>query len=70
MTTCTGCPALTRAAVTPMGICPLGVRTGTTKQDGRRIRVPLEECQRPRTDADVVDRLEIMADEEKQDDTD
>lgn len=61
--TCTGCPALAAGPVTSMGVCPLGIRTGTIKEQGRRVRVPIEQCQRPRTDAEVVERLEVLHDD-------
>lgn len=61
--TCTGCPSL-RYPVTS-GVCALGIRTGTTVAAGVRTRHPLATCKRPRTDAELTERMGIIARERR-----
>lgn len=58
MNNCTACPALRL----PMrgACCALGIRTATTAKDGYRTRHPLETCARPKTDAEVAERITII----------
>ena len=61
--TCTGCPALRYPVQS--GMCALGVRTGTTINHGLRVRHPLSTCQQPRTDAELTERMGIIARERR-----
>lgn len=56
--TCTGCPALHY----PLsgGRCVAGVQTAVNVSGGRRIRHPLTTCQRPRSDAELTQMIEIF----------
>lgn len=57
--TCTGCPAL-RLPI-HNNTCALGVRTSTAKSGGRMIRHPLSTCRQPRNDAELTERLGLIA---------
>jgi len=58
MSNCTGCHAL----LFPLsgGVCIAGIRTGTTVQNGRRIRHPMTTCSKPRTSGELANRIELL----------
>jgi len=56
---CTGCIALRNPIKN--GYCCAGIRTGVEKKQGRLVRHPLETCHRPKTDAELAERIEIIA---------
>lgn len=55
---CTGCPALRMKIVN--GYCVAGVRTGTVKARGMRVRHPMETCKKPRNDSELAQRIELV----------
>lgn len=59
MKPCTTCPAMIHG-VTPSGHCQAGYKTGTIKADNRRIRVPMEPCERPKDGAELSEQIRVM----------
>jgi hypothetical protein len=58
MKSCHGCPALQIKSDMPIRFCPLGFEVKAIITEYRRVKFPLEDCDRPRTINEAYEILE------------
>jgi hypothetical protein len=63
MKTCAGCLATSLNNPHPPKFCPLGFEFKPVRVDNMMIHLPLDDCPRPQTQAELVAAMEILNDD-------